>query len=96
MDEVLKEICKKACVEYCENGFVSEPVFNSLINYYESINFNDSEEMKAFMRNFIVNYIQANNLPCRNNTCIYTLTSSGVLRGFIISKVPKDLHILPF
>lgn len=96
MDENVKQLCKKACIEYCEDGFVSEPVFDSLMKHYELLNFNEGEEIKAFMRNFISDYIQVNNLSWKSNTCICASTSLGVLRCFIISEIPKNLHILPF
>lgn len=96
MDGSIQQICQKACVEYCEDGFVSEPVFNSLMEHYESLNFSDGEEVKTFMRNFIAYYIKVNNLSWKSNTCIFTSTSLGAIRCFIISEAIQNLHIVPF
>ena len=94
MDNELLELCEKACIEYCENGYVSESVFNSLMKDHEVLTLNDSETMKAYMRNFIKKYIQNHNLPWRSNTCISSLTSLGICYSFILSELPKEIYIV--
>ena len=89
MNKTVQQLCEKACTEYCENGFISEEIFNALMKCYESLNFRDSEEMKAFMRNIVANHSEDSNVPSVNSTAIRTLTSTGVVHTFIIDDAIK-------
>ena len=89
MNETVRQLCEKACAEYCENGFISEEIFNALMKYYESLNFRDGEEMKAFMRNIIASHSEDSKVPSVNSKGIRTLTSTGVVHTFIIDDVIK-------
>lgn len=92
MNETVRQLCEKACAEYCENGFISEEIFNALIKCYESLNFRDSEEMKAFMRNIIASHSEYSKVPSVNSTGIRTLTSTGVVHTFIIDDAIKKTY----
>lgn len=89
MNETVRQLCEKACAEYCENGFISEEIFNALIKCYESLNFRAGEEMKAFMRNIIASHSEDSKVPSVNSTGIRTLTSTGVIHTFIIDNAIK-------
>lgn len=89
MNETVQQLCEKACAEYCENGFISEEIFNALMKCYESLNFRDGEEMKAFMRNIIASHNEDSKAPSVNSTAIRTLTSTGVIHTVIIDDAIK-------
>jgi hypothetical protein len=89
MNETVQQLCEKACAKYCENGFISEEIFNALMKCYESLNFRDGEEMKAFMRNIIASHSENSKVPSVNSTAIRTLTSTGVIHTFIIDDAIK-------
>lgn len=92
MDESAKQLCEKVCVEYCENGYVSEPVYENFIENHNKLNYPDLEQANTYMRNFIQQYIKDNNLPWRNNCYLY-----GEAYGFKIfteiNELPKEVQI---
>lgn len=92
MDEDTKRLCAKACIEYCENGYVSEDLYKSFMEGHGKLNYSDQKRINTFMRDFIKQYIKDYNLPWRDNRYIY-----GKAYGFeiitCIDAFPKEGHI---
>lgn len=63
MDGNVQQICQKACIEYCDNGIISETTYKNFMSAYDNLSFPDQEQMNSFMRNFIERYIKEQNLP---------------------------------
>lgn len=95
MDENVQQICQKACIEYCEDGFVSESTYKSFMSVHDKVSYPDQEQINAFMRNFIEQYIKDRNLPWRSNRCLYgEVYGLGIIT--CIDAIPKEGWIGPF
>lgn len=92
MDENIKQLCEKACIEYCENGYVSEELYKDFIQGHGKLCYPDKEQANSFMRDFIHQYIWDHSLPWKNNTYLF-----GEAYGFgiitCIDAIPKEGHI---
>lgn len=95
MDEEIKEICKKSCIEYCENGFVSESVYEDFMVKHSKLSYSDRKQVDSFMRGFIEQYIRDHNLPWRNNRMLYGVVHE-VNIFTDIDELPKEGYIGPF
>ena len=71
MDEETKRFYEKVCIEYCENGCVSEDLYKIFMKAHGKLKYRDEKQVNAFMRDFIKHYIQDHNLPWRDNRYLY-------------------------
>lgn len=93
MDNRLLELCEKACIEYCKNGFVSEDPYKDFIREHKRLCYSDQEQINSYMRSFIEKYIKGHNLPWRDNRYLYG-EAYGMNIIFNIDEIPKEVRIL--
>lgn len=95
MDEKMKRLFEKACIEYCETGCVSEDLYKDFMKEHGKLCYPDKEQANSFMRNFIHQYILDHNLSWKNNTCLFgEAYGLGIIT--CIDAVPKEGWIGPF
>lgn len=97
MDEEMRKLCERVCIEYCENGIISEDLYKTFMKEHSNLRYPDIEKANAFMRDFIDRYIKEHDLSWRCNRYLY-----GEAYGFKIfteiDELPKNGHFgfVPF
>lgn len=97
MNEEMRKLCERVCIEYCESGIVSEDLYKTFMKEHSNLRCPDMEKADAIMRDFIDRYIKEHNLSWRCNQYLY-----GEAYGFKIfteiDEPPKNGHFgfVPF
>ena len=65
MDEEMRKLCERVCIEYCENGIISEDLYKTFMKEHSNLRYPDMEKANAFMRDFIDRYIKEHDLSWR-------------------------------